>query len=553
MKRCPRLLATQAHEAPWRHYYARARRCIVCILLIALCQGGVFLFTPTDAHAVPGIHTSLLAEREAIAFAVVAGMPQTIRQAPRAQAVLRWIAHQPDINFIVHLGDLRTASDPCSDTLFASREAVLNATPAPLIFVPGENDWATCATAPGGGDPVERLDALRDSFFSGAMSLGDPGLRLIRQSELPAFRPYRENTRWIAHGVVFVTLNVPSGNNHFSDAGGRNGEYEDREVANRDWIARALTDARRRRAKALVFFFQADPVVNAAARRTRSGFASWFGARRERDGYAALRRDLHAAAETFSGPVLVVHTTPVNTLAGEGPLVAQTSQSVVYAEPMFFSSRNGKPLHNLLHLQIETPSLDHAWLKIVLRTRRGADTPSFHAVLETTPAQLPLQLPPHSTSTVAPLANTSNNEEEAPNSDRTSVVSNDVTSAGPAARKSRQGSEGAYANSGLTNPGQTPETASTAVATGATAGATSNVAPPTDDPSAIPPFPTDGLRRTQDITGAPVYDDGNDGWAGLPEEPHTLADPGSVLGDIARPILLPLPPQNTSPLNPPAR
>jgi hypothetical protein len=265
---------------------------------------------------------------------------------------------------------------------------------------------------------------------------------------------------------------------------------------------------------------------------------------------------LHAAAETFSGPVLVVHTTPVTTLAGEGPLVAQTSQSVVYAEPLFYGSRNSKPLHNLLHLQIETPSLDHAWLKIVLRTRRGADTPSFHAVLETTPAQLPLQLPPQSTSTVAPLANTSNNEAEAPNSDRTSIVPVEATS-GPNARKSRQGSEGAYANSGLTNPGRTPEAAGTAVGTGAIAGATSsatsNVMPPNDDLSAIPPFPTSGLRPTQDITGAPVYDDGNDGWAGLPEEPHTLADPSSVLGDIARPILLPLPAQTTSPLNPPAR
>jgi len=539
MMRCPRLPATQPREATRWQCYARACRRIVRIVLIALFQGGAFLFTPINAHAVPVIHTPLLAERDAIAFAVVAGMPQITSQAPRTQAVLHWIARQPDIDFIVHLGDLRTASEPCSDSLFASREAVLNATPAPLIFVPGENDWATCATAPGGGDPVERLDALRESFFSGAMSLGDPGLRLIRQSELPAFRPYRENTRWIEHGVVFVTLNVPSGNNQFSDAGGRNGEYEDREVANRDWISRALTDARRRRAKALVFFFQADPVTPVPARRTRSGFASWFGARREHDGYAALRRDLRAAAEAFAGPVLVVHTTSATGAESKPSLAAQKSQSVLYAEPLLRPSRNGKPLHNLLHLQIETPSLDHAWLKIVLRTRRGADTPSFHAVLETAPAKLPI--------VAAPLATTSNDDDRFSDRDLASKVPSDSTSAGPDATPSDKGSgEATNADNDMTDAAKAEDAIGTR-------GAVNTTTPQVNGTSVIPPFPARASHPSQDITGAPVYDDGNDGWAGLPEEPHTLVDPSSVLGDISRPVLMPLPPQTTSPLGAPAR
>ena len=572
MRRCPRLPAAPAREATRRQRHAA--RCyqrltrVVLMALFAFIQGSTFLCLQTNAHAASALHTPL-AERDAITFAVVAGVPQMSRQAPRTQSVLRWIARQPDLDFIVHLGNLRTATDPCSDSLFTSREAILNATPAPLIFVPGENDWATCDSAPGGGDPIERLDTLRDSFFSGAMSLGNPGLRLIRQSELPAYRPYRENTRWITHGVVFVTLNVPSGNNHFSDAGGRNGEYEDREVANRDWIARALTDARRRRAKALVFFFQADPVSLAAGRRARTGFAAWFGGRPEHDGYAALRRDLRTTAEAFAGPVLVIHTGVVTgAQSKEPPGQHKMPRSVLFMEPLLRPSRNGKPLRNLVHLQIQTPTPDNQWLRVSFRVRRGADTPSFHATLETAPTHLPVD--------VTPLPDNANgfNDEDPLSSDAPANGGpGGITDPGHATQMGHSGS-GQAANAGnAVTSGTTPAPATrptdarnAANATSAStttfasdvmgsygADASGSTTPQDQGTSAVPPFPTAATQGTQDVTGAPVYDDGNDGWAGLPQEPHTLIDPSSVLGDISRPVLLPLPPQTTSPLGPPAR
>ena len=44
--------------------------------------------------------------------------------------------------------------------------------------------------------------------------------------------------RWQMGDVVFITLNVPGDNNHFLNQGGRNGEFEERSVANIEWLER---------------------------------------------------------------------------------------------------------------------------------------------------------------------------------------------------------------------------------------------------------------------------------------------------------------------------
>jgi hypothetical protein len=261
---------------------------------------------------------SALPHPKPISFAVLANLPSSMTNEHDTQAMLQWIAEVGQVHFIVDLGNVRGPDESCGNALFARRQALLNATPSPVIFVPGMRDWVDCAR-PGAGsfDPIERLDAVRDLFLSGNLSLGSPAMRVIRQSELPAFTPYRENMRWIDDGVVFATLNVPGGNNHFVDGGGRNGEYEDREVANRNWIDHAVIDAQRRHARGLVFLFEGDPgfasrAAQAAAQRIGGShwaepFDWWFRRPRERDGYASLRRDLLRAVARFDGPVLIIH------------------------------------------------------------------------------------------------------------------------------------------------------------------------------------------------------------------------------------------------------
>ncbi len=90
-----------------------------------------------------------------------------------------------------------------------------------------------------------------------------PGCRSRVRARAPRFRLYRENMRWQSGDVIFVTLNVPGDNNHYLNEGGRNGEFEERSVANTEWLERAEAYARRAHARAIVIAFEGDPQFEA--------------------------------------------------------------------------------------------------------------------------------------------------------------------------------------------------------------------------------------------------------------------------------------------------
>jgi hypothetical protein len=251
---------------------------------------------------------AMAGESSRFAFAVIGDAfgPSSAGDAA-GQKLIDAISRDPSVTFVVYNGNLKSASEPCSDALYARRETLLGTSRPALIFVPGQHDWVTCSTAgPGGYDPGERLDQLRQTIFSDPSSLGQNPLPLTRESEVPRFRPYRENVRWQLDGTVFVALNVPDGNNHYLNAGGRNGEFEDRVIANGFWLEHAAEYAKRRNARAIVIFVEGNPW--GAERRERADRFAWLRfAHRPRDGYIEFRKSLAKLAQTFHGPVLIVH------------------------------------------------------------------------------------------------------------------------------------------------------------------------------------------------------------------------------------------------------
>ncbi|NIE63886.1 hypothetical protein [Burkholderia sp. Ax-1719] len=240
------------------------------------------------------------------AFAVVANVVTEPGDETTLQRLIDAIGRDPQISFLVYDGNLKGPRESCVDHLYERRRDLLEASRAPVVYVPGQRDWVTCGTSGTGGyDPVERLDFLRQNFYSDANALGETPLALTRESEVSRFRPYRENVRWQVGDTVFVTLNVPNGNNHFLNAGGRNGEFEDRVIANGFWLEHAAEFARRRNARAIVIFMQADALLD---RDDRSDRFAWLRFHRApRDGYAELRRSLVKLADSFRGPIIVVH------------------------------------------------------------------------------------------------------------------------------------------------------------------------------------------------------------------------------------------------------
>jgi hypothetical protein len=246
------------------------------------------------------------AQPSRFAFAVVANVITSQGDETAAQRLIDAIGRDPQIAFVVYDGNLKGSHESCSDQLLERRHDLLDASRSPLVFLPGERDWVTCGISGSGAyDPVERLDFLRQNFFTDPNSLGQNPMTLTRESEVSRFRPYRENVRWQYGDTVFIGLNVPDGNNHYLIAGGRNGEFEDRVIANGFWLEHAAEFAKRRNARAIVIFMQGNALPEHYERPDRFAWLRFHHA--PRDGYLELRRSLVRLAQTFRGQVIIVN------------------------------------------------------------------------------------------------------------------------------------------------------------------------------------------------------------------------------------------------------
>lgn len=242
-----------------------------------------------------------------LTFAIASNVVDKSGDAPLRQ-MLDAIGRERDTSMILYDGNFKSDIEPCRDSFYEARKTLFDTSRKPVVLIPGGNDWSTCGTSRAGSyDPVERLDFVRQTFFGDATSLGQSSLLLIRESDVARFRPFRENVRWQAGGVGFIGLNAPAPNNHFLSAGGRNGEFEDRSVANAFWLEHAAESARRADTRALVIVMQGDPDFSRYERRDRFAWLRFTRGDEKRDGFLELKRSLVKAAELYRGPVIVIH------------------------------------------------------------------------------------------------------------------------------------------------------------------------------------------------------------------------------------------------------
>ena len=339
------------------------------ICRIAICALVAAALTCLSLFAAPA-----WAAEPRYAFAVISGAISNPADEPAAQRLLAAIGLDDRLSFVVYDGNIKGADERCSDTLYERRQQWLQSSTIPVIVIPGEHDWADCATAAGGRyDAVERLDFLRQTMFADTVSLGAPTISLTRESEAARFRSFRENVRWEVGDTVFVGLNVVGGNNHYSDAGGRNGEFDDRAIASAFWLEHAAEYARRRGAKALVVFVEADPDF-ARYEKHHDRFA-WlrFARHRRRDGYLEFKRSLVNAAQTFRGPVIVIHR---DARASNGGLTID--------QPLY--NDKGSRIDNLTRIAFAPRNPSTQWARFDVAFNRPAP---FRVSMRTVPKTVP--------------------------------------------------------------------------------------------------------------------------------------------------------------------
>lgn len=201
------------------------------------------------------------------------------------------VASDPD--FLVVNG-LKAVRERCSDPLFQQRKSMLEQAPVPVFLSMAGSDWIACRDQQNRPTASVWLNLLREQLYGDISWNGAKLLNLRRQSTTPAFRSYAENTRWSVGQVLFATLHLPADNNHYQSAAGRNSEFEDRQVANREWLGRLAAIASQERHQGIVIFCDGNPLPGP------------LNGSSQRDGFEEIRRQLQTLADRAGVWVAVV-------------------------------------------------------------------------------------------------------------------------------------------------------------------------------------------------------------------------------------------------------
>ena len=231
-----------------------------------------------------------LAQAEIWRFALIGDTPYSDHERAELPKMLDAIADS-HAEFVAHIGDIKHGRDRCDDALFADRYQLFNASRIPFVFIPGDNEWADCDRVNNGAyDPLERLNALRALFWSSPQSLGQKTLTQARQAG-----NYPEHARFRLGPVLFVTLNLPGGNNNWGLTETPREEWRQRMPVVQAWLKDSFALAKREKLAGVVLLFQANPGFR--------HFSQGLGHRSYRDFLSLLRDETLA----FPGQVVAVH------------------------------------------------------------------------------------------------------------------------------------------------------------------------------------------------------------------------------------------------------
>ncbi len=252
-----------------------------------------------------------------------------------------------DLDFVLHVGDIFW--HPCDDALYRRNLGWYNALRHPLIYTPGDNEWADCwERGSGGYDPQERLRRIRQIFFNAPeRSLGKTPLPLLSQGGGGMFSEFVENARWEHRGYLFATVNLPGSENameRFQHAPPANeaAAARRRTMAAADWTRAAFAEARATGAAGLILAFHAEMGLHAPPTDPY------------RRVYEPFIMVLEEEAEAFGKPVLLVHGDGHNYTV-DRPLVRRTT---------------GKRLENVIRLEVPgSPLL--GWVRVTVTPGRA--------------------------------------------------------------------------------------------------------------------------------------------------------------------------------------
>ncbi len=233
-------------------------------------------------------------------LAILGDVPYGPGQKARFPAVIDSV-NQAKLRLVVHVGDIKSANEPCIDAYYASVRDQLARVRYPVVYTPGDNEWADChRTASGGFIPTERLVGLRAVFFPvPGRTLGSGALRVQSQGRIaPGPQRLVENQMWWWRGAVMSTIHVVGSGNGLAPWTGatavtpeQRAEHDNRLAANLAWVDRTFDQATRNRANGVVIAHHAN---------------MWIGGPTTATSTAPIVARIAERARRFGQPVLLL-------------------------------------------------------------------------------------------------------------------------------------------------------------------------------------------------------------------------------------------------------
>jgi PKD repeat protein len=193
-------------------------------------------------------------------FAVIGDTPYGSTQLSVFPQRIGQINADPQVQLVTHLGDIGGPPN-CSDSYYATIRANFDTFADPLVYTPGDNEWADCSGASvGAANPLDRLAALRQVFFPA------PGTTLGRNAaSVTAQSGYPENVLYDREGLTFAAVHIVGSANDLATWSGysaptsaQTAEVNARTDAGIALIHAAFQRATANASRAVVFTTQAD-------------------------------------------------------------------------------------------------------------------------------------------------------------------------------------------------------------------------------------------------------------------------------------------------------
>jgi hypothetical protein len=219
-------------------------------------------------------------------------------QTVATPAFISAVNADPAVSLVLHVGDIHSGKQFCTQAYDQTIFDLWKAYQRPLVYTPGDNEWADChKVAEGGGaynaltqqidfvkdangnpvdyangDPIANLALVRSIFFPQVgLSLGSQEIPVLSQAQIidsahPSDAAYVENVMFEQSKVLFVTLNLPGGSNNDDDiwygapskSAAQVQEIADRTGADLRWLDLAFQQAQADGVVAVVIDTQAD-------------------------------------------------------------------------------------------------------------------------------------------------------------------------------------------------------------------------------------------------------------------------------------------------------